>query len=101
MYRQLGSLPLQENQDSRAHAGYHRARGAIAQLEERLDRTQEVVGSSPTSSTRRTSRGSPTGTAHCLRALTRVASWVTFALLAEVPSRTRQTTRPTSRVRPR
>ncbi len=28
--------------------------GAIAQLEERLDRTQEVVGSSPTSSIRRT-----------------------------------------------
>ena len=27
------------------------ARGAIAQLGERLDRTQEVVGSSPTSST--------------------------------------------------
>ena len=30
--------------------------GAIAQLGERLDRTQEVVGSSPTSSTRRPSR---------------------------------------------
>jgi hypothetical protein len=31
-------------------------RGAIAQLEERLDRTQEVVGSSPTSSIRSLSK---------------------------------------------
>jgi hypothetical protein len=30
---------------------YHPRRGAIAQLEERLDRTQEVAGSSPASST--------------------------------------------------
>jgi membrane protein DedA with SNARE-associated domain len=43
---------LQGIPGSRAHEGYHRTRGAIAQLEERLDRTQEVAGSSPASSTR-------------------------------------------------
>src|SRR5436309_9674997 len=32
------------------HGRYHGSRGAIAQLEERLDRTQEVGGSSPPSS---------------------------------------------------
>src|ERR687885_1613171 len=32
------------------HGRYHPQRGAIAQLEERLDRTQEVAGSSPASS---------------------------------------------------
>ena len=35
------------------------ARGAIAQLEERLDRTQEVGGSSPPSSIRRQGRDHP------------------------------------------
>ena len=35
---------------------YTRRRGAIAQLEERLDRTQEVAGSSPASSIRKTTR---------------------------------------------
>src|SRR3954462_11903265 len=53
MYRQIRSLPLQGNTGACAHAGYHRGRGAIAQLEERLDRTQEVGGSSPPSSTAR------------------------------------------------
>src|SRR4051794_1673339 len=57
MYRQDGSLPLQGKRDWHAHAGYHRTRGAIAQLEERLDRTQEVVGSSPTSSIRSIASG--------------------------------------------
>jgi hypothetical protein len=33
-------------------ASARRCRGAIAQLEERLDRTQEVAGSSPASSTK-------------------------------------------------
>src|SRR4051812_40371685 len=51
MYRQQRSVPLQQNQGASPHEGYHRGRGAIAQLEERLDRTQEVGGSSPPSST--------------------------------------------------
>src|SRR4051794_20415899 len=56
MYRQLRSVPLQRNQGASPHEGYHRGRGAIAQLEERLDRTQEVGGSSPPSSTARSPR---------------------------------------------
>src|SRR3954465_8786649 len=56
MYRQQRSVPLQQNQGASPHEGYHRGRGAIAQLEERLDRTQEVRGSSPLSSTARSPR---------------------------------------------